>query len=230
MVDEARIKITIDPAQARRELDRIEKAAPGQREGRVTGFSPSVAAGAGGATAAKNAAARRAGGTPRVSAGGAVVAGGLAGRRFATVVKTAVRAVLADQVISKGFPVLSELIKEAAAELSEPGSVADEVTKELVKRLDQVERGLLEAKSAVVSTAAAGSETASAAFAAGLTGNQLSAGQAGDIFSALKKANAIQFESQSILKSQELRAFTRNQGNQIKDVMTDLIGKIIPIK
>ena len=108
--------------------------------------------------------------------------------------------------------------------------MANEVIKELVKRLDDVELGLIEAKSAVVSTALAGSETASAAFAAGLTGNQLSAGQSGDIFSALKRANAIQFESQSILKAQELRVFTRNQGSRVKDSLTDLIGLLFSRK
>jgi hypothetical protein len=230
VVDEAKIRITIDPAQARQELDRIERAAPGQRERRVTGFSPSVAAAAGGATAARNAAARQAGVAPGVTAGGAFAAGGLAGRRFATLVKTAVRAVIAEQAVSKGFPILSETIKEAAGELTEPGSVADEVLKELTKRLDDVERALIDAKSAVVSTAQAGSETASAAYAAALTGNQLSAGQAGDIFSALRKANAIQFESQSILKSQELRLVTRNQGKQIKDSLEELIPQVISVK
>lgn len=235
MVDEAKIRITIDPAQARRELDRIERAAPGQREKRVTGFSPSVAAGAGGATAAKNKAAQQAGGAPSVSAGGAVVAGGLAGRRFSTVVKTAVAAVIAEQTISKGFPILSELIKEGVREMFAGGTplerdIADRISALVTGGLDKIEETIRAAKRTVATVIEPGIETASAAYGAALTGNQLSAGEIGDAFESLKRANEIQFDSKSRLKAQELRIATRNQGKKIKDFMAENLEGFFPRK
>lgn len=221
MAEEAKIKITIDPKQARKELDRIERAAPGRS-------TPAL----GGAQAG---AARQAGGTPKVTGGGAFVAGGLAGRRFATAVKTAVRGILADQAVSKGFPALSELITEGVKEIfagSAPldRDIADNVSKLITDGLDDIEEALRQAKSSIVSIASAGSETASAVYGAAITGNRLSAGQAGDIFSALRRANEIQFENRSRGKAQELRIFSRNQGDQMKDFMAGFMENLFPLK
>ena len=211
MVEEAKIKITIDPAQARQELDRIDAAAPGQRDRtrRVAGLGAS-------ATSALPRQPRAGIGALEATGAGTLLTGG---RRFATVVKAAVQAVIAEKAVSVGFPVLAQLITDAVEELA--GKDSEEKAAELAiavaKGLKAAEEGRQELWSQAKGAGIAVAETAAVAYASALTGNYLSAGQLGDIMRAEFNANKVEIQNRSAQKQAVLERWTRNQADQIKD-------------
>ncbi len=211
MAEQAKIEITIDPSQAREELDRIEAAAPGRqdRTRRVAGLGAS-------ATSALPRAPRAGIGAVEATGAGALLSGG---RRFATIVKGAVQAVIAEKAVSVGFPVLAQVVADAVEELAGKDSEekAAKLAEAVAKGLRDAEEGRQELWSRAKGIGAAVAETASVAYASALTGNYLSLGQLGDLMRAEFNANKVEFQNRSAQKQAVLERWTRNQADQIKD-------------
>lgn len=209
MVEEAKVRITIDPAQARRELDRTERARAGGRRGGVAGAPAGAVPGVGARPA------RRAGGGARAAAGAAL------GRKFGGAVLGAARTAVGALALATLIPVLSELIKSGFEDLLGDDPFSKKVKDLITGTLDNVTDNAQTALAAAGGTIKTIGETIQLGKGLALTGQQLDPGEFLAITQALARVNIFETKVKFDLHEAGITQATRNSAKQIRKGIAD---------